>query len=399
MQYDFDQYIERRTSDSAKWGAYDHDVLPLWVADMDFLSPEPVLRALQERVEHGIFGYPKGAGGDVIHTIEMRLTIVERMQRLYGWHIQPEDIVFVPGVVVAFNLACSALATPDGAVLVQPPVYYPFLHAPENAGMLRQDSELTFCPGGDYEIDFEAFENTISDQTRLFILCNPHNPVGRVFRPHELSKIAEICLMKGVVICSDEIHCDLVYAGYQHVPIASLDPEIAQHTITLMAPSKTYNIPGLQFSFAIIQNQELRKRYQHAGKGLAGWINIMGWVAAQAAYQHGQEWLDQLLLYLQANRDYLYNYVQSELPGICMFKPEATYLAWLDCRAVDVEAARTDPYHFFLERARVALNDGALFGKGGEGFARLNFGCPRSVLAEALQRMRSALIESKSSGL
>ena len=399
MQYNFDQYIERRGSDSGKWSAYDQDVLPLWVADMDFASPEPVLQALHERIEHGIFGYPTGISGKVSETIEIRLTIVERMQRLYGWNIQPEDIVFVSGVVVAFNLACSAIATPEGAVLVQPPVYYPFLHAPENAGMLRQDAELTLHPSGYYEIDYDAFHATISDQTRLFILCNPHNPVGRVFRPDELSKMAEICLRKELVICSDEIHCDLVYPGYQHVPIASLDPEIAQHTITLMAPSKTFNIPGLQFSYAIIQNQELRKRYQHSGKGLAGWINTLGWVAALAAYQHGQEWLDQLLLYLRSNRDYVYDYVLAELPGIIMSKPEATYLAWLDCRAAEVDSAKSDPYQFFLNHARVALNNGATFGIGGEGFLRLNFGCPRSVLAEALQRMRSALIEAKSSGL
>jgi cysteine-S-conjugate beta-lyase len=399
MQYNFDQYIERRGSDSGKWRAYDTDVLPLWVADMDFVSPEPVLRALHERIEHGIFGYPHGTTGDVDQTIEIRLTLVERMQRLYGWKIQPEEITFVPGVVVAFNLACSALATPDGAVLVQPPVYYPFLHAPENAGMLRQDAELSLHPNGYYEIDFDAFLAAFTDQTRLFILCNPHNPVGRVFRPNELCKMAEICLQKGVVICSDEIHCDLIYQGYQHVPIASLDPEIAQHTITLMAPSKTFNIPGLQFSFAIIQNEELRKKYQHSGKGLAGWINTLGWVAAQAAYQEGQEWLDQLLRYLQSNRDYLYDYVSSELSGVSMSKPEATYLAWLNCRAAEVDLAKSDPYKFFLEHARVALNNGSAFGKGGEGFVRLNFGCPRSVLAEALQRMGSALQEAKSSGL
>lgn len=398
MQYNFDQYIERHGSDSGKWGAYDEDVLPMWVADMDFVSPEPVLRALHERVEHGIFGYPSGISEDVKHTIEIRLALVERMQRLYGWHIQPEDIVFVPGVVVGFNLACHTLAMSDGAALVQPPVYYPFLHAPQNAGMLRQEAELSLRPDGHYEIDFDAFQAAINDQTRLFILCNPHNPVGRVFRPDELSRMAEICLRRGVVICSDEIHCDLVYQGYQHVPIASLDAEIAQQTITLMAPSKTFNIPGLQFSFAIIQNKELRKRYQHSGKGLVGWINIMGWVAALAAYQHGQEWLNQLLLYLQSNRDYLYDYVQAELPGIRMVKPEATYLAWLDCRAAEVELARNSPYKFFLERARLALNDGAVFGKGGEGFVRLNFGCPRSTLAEALRRMKSALIETNSSG-
>jgi cystathionine beta-lyase len=261
------------------------------------------------------------------------------------------------------------------------------LSAAANAGMIRQEAQLARDTDGSYRGDWDVFESAITDQTRLFILCNPHNPVGRVFRRDELARMAEICLRRGVVICSDEIHCDLVYPGYHHIPIASLNPEIARNTITLMAPSKTYNIAGLDCAFAIIQNDELCKRYQHAHHGLVGGINVMGWTAALAAYRDGQEWLTQTLAYLESNRDYVYAFVEKELPGIAVTKLQATYLAWLDCRAAGI----AHPHEFFLQNARVALNDGTTFGRGGEGFVRLNFGCPRSVLREALERMKAAL--------
>jgi cystathionine beta-lyase len=394
MRYDFDQRLDLRSSDCDRWRRYTDDVIPLWVADMDFVSPQPVIRTLQERVAFGVFGYPEGAGVHDVGRMEMRQTIVDRLWRLYRWQVEPDEIVFVPGVVPGLNLACHAVAEPGAAVLVQPPVYNPFLAAPQNAGMARLDAQLTRMPDGSYEIDYDALSSTISDQTRLFILCNPHNPVGRVFRRDELLRLAEICLQRGVLICSDEIHCDLVYCGYQHIPIASLDPEIARSTITLMAPSKTFNIPGLQFSFAVIQNAVLREKYKKSGRGLVGWINTLGWVAAQAAYQYGQEWLEQVLDYLQANRDFLFDTVQSELPGVSMANPEATYLAWLDCRntpAWEEVDGRRDAHKFFLQHARVALSEGATFGVGGEGFVRLNYGCPRSRLEEALERMKQAI--------
>jgi len=212
--------------------------------------------------------------------------------------------------------------------------------------------------------------------------------VGRVFRRDELERMAEICLHHGVLICSDEIHCDLLFSGQRHIPIASLDAEIARNTITLIAPSKTYNIAGLDCAIAIIPNESLRRKFRHASKGLVHGANLMGWVAAVAAYRDGQEWLDQLLAYLEANRDYLCNLVRKELPGVQMAKPEGTYLAWLDCRQAGIGA---DPCDFFLKQARVALNDGKTFGRGGEGFVRLNFGCPKSMLEEALVRMKKAL--------
>lgn len=389
MTYDFDNLPDRRGTDSVKWSAYAEDVLPLWVADMDFPSPEPVIRALKERIEHGVFGYPASAGNNPQSAPRLRQAIIDHMAEHYNCDVQAEDILFLAGVVTGINLACHTLAEPGGGVLIQTPVYMPFLSAPGHAGMQRQEMELTYCPDGSYTIDWETFESAITGQTRLFILCNPHNPVGRVFTRAELERMAEICLRKGVVICSDEIHCDLIYHGHRHIPMASLDPEIAQNTITFIAPSKTYNLAGLECSIAIIPNHALRKKFLHSGKGLLSWVNLMGMVAAQAAYEEGQEWLDQLLVYLEANRDFLSNYVKSELAGIRMASPEGTYLAWLDCRAAGLTGT---PYDFFLKQARVALNDGAAFGKGGEGFVRMNFGCPRATLEEALERMKHALL-------
>jgi len=385
MIYNFDTCPDRQGTESDKWGKYPADVLPLWVADMDFVSPEPIRQALLERVQHGVFGY----GRDLP---ELRELIVARMADRYGWQILPDDILFIPGVIRGFNLACHALAEPDGGVLVQTPIYPPVLLAPRHAGLKRQESELKQIADGSYEIDWESFEAALTPETRLFILCNPHNPVGRVFRREELARMAEICLRRGITVCSDEIHADLLYSGQAHTPIASLDSEIARNTITLMAPSKTFNIAGLDCSFAIIQNPELRNRYQRATCGLVGGVNILGWTAAIAAYRDGQEWLTQALAYLESNQDYLYDFVQKEIPAVKMTRPEATYLAWLDCR----ETGLDDPYEFFLQKARVALNDGKTFGHGGKGFVRLNFACPRTTLVKALGRIKTALHEKES---
>jgi cystathionine beta-lyase len=313
---------------------------------------------------------------------------MERMSNLYKWQIEPQDIVFLPGVVTGFNLACHTIGSPKHAVLVQTPVYNPILNAAHNTGIMHQEMELTRMLDGTYETNWDAFEDSFTSETRLFILCNPQNPVGKVYRQDELFCIAEKCLRRKVIICSDEIHCDLVFSGYQHIPIASLDPEIAQNTLTLMAPSKTFNLAGLQCSFAIIQNRELRKRYMKAQEGLVPWVNLLGIIAAQAAYSGGQEWLEQLIAYLEANRNFLIEYINSNLPGIQMGKPQGTYLAWLDCREVGVSE---NPYKFFIEKGRIAFNDGSTFGRGGEGFVRLNFGCPHPMLQEILNRMNKAL--------
>ena len=388
MPDNFDQLINRRGTESYKWRTYPDDVLPLWVADMDFLSPEPVRRALREVVDHSVFGYPRGLYGDTSDLPEYAQTIVERLRDRYAWHVEPQDVIFVPGIVVGFNVMCNMFRAQGGSIAVQPPVYTPILEAPGTAGLTRQEAVHACQPDGTYAVDWDQFETALHDDTRAFILCNPHNPVGRVFRRDELERMAELCLARNVLICSDEIHGDLIYRGQRHLPIASLDPEITQHTITFFAPSKTFNLPGLQASVLIIQNAELRNRYQAARQGILPWVNVMGLTAMQAAYREGQPWLDQLLVYLEANRDFVYDFVSNELPGLSMTKPEGTYLAWIDCRGANLE----NPYEFFLNKAKVALSNGATYGTGGQGFVRLNFGCPRSTLEEALQRMKKALV-------
>jgi cysteine-S-conjugate beta-lyase len=377
---DFDQIIDRCCSDSVKWSSYDADVLPLWVADTDFCAPEVVVRALQERVAHGVFGYcaPSNA---------LREVVQDRLSRLYGWSVQPDEIRFIPGVVSGFNLVCRAVGLDGDEVLVQPPIYPPMLTAPGNAGRVLTSVPLVEA-NGRFAIDFEAFEAAITPQTSLFLLCSPHNPTGRVFERDELAQLADICLRHDVVICSDEIHCDIVYSGYRHIPIATLDPEVAAHTVTVFAPSKTFNIPGLKCSVAVAQNPELMQALNRAAAGILPGVNVLGYTAALAAYRDGGPWLDELLVYLEQNRDFLLAYLERHMPAIRCFKPEGTFLAWLDCRQAGIPGS---PYEFFLERARVALNEGGRFGEGGEGWLRLNFGCPRATLAEALDRMRAAL--------
>jgi cystathionine beta-lyase len=383
MTYDFDRVIDRRRTNSNKWRKYPADVLPLWVADMDFPSPEPVLRAMRERVEHGVYGYG-------FEDPEFAEVFVERAQVRYGWKVSPEAVVLIPGVIPGFNVACRALTGPGDGLLMQVPVYPPILRSPGNHDLTRDEAPLGRQRDGRYVADLDAFRAAIHARTRAFLLCNPHNPVGRVFTKHELTGMAAICLERGLPIIADEIHCDLLYSGQQHVPIASLGPEVEQRTITLMAPSKTFNLAGLKVSVAVIPNASLRERFLAArGDFVQAQVNIMGYTAALAAYRDGEEWLRALMRYLEANRDYLAEYVRRHLPGVTMVAPEGTYLAWLDCRGAEPAAA--DPFTFFLERAKVAFNDGALFGPGGRGFVRLNFGTPRSLLTEGLERMRRAL--------
>ena len=383
MTYDFDRLVDRRRTDSSKWQKYGPDVLPLWVADMDFQSPEPVIRALRERVEHGVFGYL------ALEQPEFHELFADRLLKRYGWRVSPHAVVIIPGVIPGFNVAGRILSAPGDGLILQTPVYPPILRAASSIGLTREEAPLARRPDGRYEVDLDAVTAGIRERTRFFLLCNPHNPVGRVFTREELTGLAQICLRRGLAIVSDEIHCELTLAGNRHTPIASLDPEIAERTITLMAPSKTFNLAGLKCSVAIIPNAALREKFVTGRIDLVQTVNVFGYTAAFAAYRDGQPWLDELLRYLEANRDFVSEYVRTRLPGVAMHPPEATYLAWLDCRSAG-EAGR-DPFTFFLENARVALNDGALFGPGGAGHVRLNFGCPRSMLAKALDQMRKAV--------
>jgi len=380
--FDFDRVIDRRATDSNKWRKFGPDVLPLWVADMDFPSPPAVVAALQARVAHGFFGY-------LTESPELPAVVAERVTKRYGWRVSPEAVVLVPGVNVANNFACSALAAPGEDILLHTPAYPPILRAAGNLGRVRREHVLTRDTTGRYVVDLDAFAAAITPRTKVFMLCNPHNPVGRVYGRTELEGMAAACLKRDLWIVADEIHCDLLLDGRQHVPMASLSPEIERRTITFMAPSKTFNLPGLKCAVAIVPNPALRERLTTTMGDLMSKPNILGHTAAVAAYRDGDEWLEALLPYLAANRDFLVDYVRTKLPGVTVAPAEATYLAWLDCRAARIPGG--DPCTFFLERARVALNDGRLFGPGGEGFVRLNFGCPRALLGEGLERMRGAL--------
>jgi cysteine-S-conjugate beta-lyase len=372
---------ERRGSDSIKWGLYEEDVLPLWVADMDFTSPPAVLEALKHRVDHGVFGY-------AFESRELKEIIAERMEARYGWKVRREEIILLPGVVPAINLVCQAVTQPGESVLIQSPVYPPFFQAPLTAGARVTNSTIEVDASGEYSFDSQVFEAGIEEDTRCFVLCNPHNPIGKVYSREDLSAMADVCLRHGLTICSDEIHSDLIFDGYQHAPIASIDPEVSAATVTLLAPSKTYNIAGLECSAMICQNPDLRGRLIEARRGLLGGVNLLGQVAAIAAYREGGDWLREILVILENNRNLLLNFLRDRIPGIRMVKPQATYLAWLDCRDLGLGE---NPAQFFLKKARVALNNGEDFGEAGKGFVRLNFGCPPERLIEALERMAAAV--------
>jgi len=379
---DFDRIIDRRNTESIKWNWFDDDVLPMWVADMDFRSPEPVIDALHERIDHGVFGYGAPPEG-------LQEAIVAHLGERQNWKVKESDISFISGVVTGFNHALYSLTEPGDKILIQTPVYPPFLAAPGEAGRQCIHNELVIRENGRYEIDFDDFEAKAASGVKLFILCNPHNPVGRVFTREELKKMAEICLKHDVFICSDEIHGDLVYSGYQHIPMASLSKEVAEKTVTYFAPSKTFNVAGFSTSIYITQNDTMKERLSQSMRMLLGHPNILGLHAALAAYREGSVWLEALLEYLEGNRDFLAAYVREELPGIRMWTPEGTYLGWLDCRGLSLDVS---PQEFFLKTAKVGLNKGANFGENGAGFVRLNFGCPRALLEKGLTRMREAVL-------
>ncbi len=371
--FDFDQPIDRRGGDSLKWNKYaGRDVLPLWVADMDFASPPAVVEALQRRVAHGCFGYGEPWPGLVD-------AVLAYLQRRYGWDIQAEWLVWLPGLVTGINVACRAV---EGDVITSVPVYPPFLSAPHLAGR-----ELTAVPlqlsAGRWGWDFERMEASVTPQTRLLLLCHPHNPVGRAWNPNELTLLAEFCRRHELLVCSDEIHCDLVLdANRPHVPLATLDEDMARRSITLMSPSKTYNIPGLGCSLAIIPETGLRRRFTQAMRGIVPHVNVLGLTAAEAAFRDSEAWREALLQTLRRNRDYVQDVV-AQTPGLSMTPVEATYLAWIDARGLK----QADPVRFF-EEAGVGLSDGKDFGSFG--WVRLNFGGSLPLLKIGLEKMVSA---------
>ncbi len=388
----FDCIIDRRNTHSLKWTRYGKDVLPLWVADMDFQAPEPARRALRGAIDHGVFGYEMLTKG-------LAESVAARMDRLYRWQVSPEAVLAAPGIVAGFNAAARAVCAAGEGVLVQPPVYHPFLQVPEHTGTVAQLAPLRQISQEHtlrYEIDWPAFASAINSnhaRTAMFLLCHPHNPTGQIYSRAELERIAEVCLRNKTVLCSDEIHSELLLGGAKHLPLAAISPEIAQHTITLLSPSKTFNLVGLFCGFAIIPNPELRARYRRVLEQRALHVNSLGFIAAEAAFSgECESWLAELRSYLTANRDYVVEFVRTELGGTRVTVPSATYLAWLDCSDLIREGCIQGPPHqFFLKQAKVGLNSGAEFGPGGEHFVRLNFGCPRATLTEALERMKAAV--------
>ena len=371
--FDFQRTIERRGGDSLKWNKYgERDILPLWVADMDFAAPPAVIAALGKRVDHGIFGYGKPWASLVDITLEY-------LQRHYDWQVSPDWLVWLPGLVTGLNAACRAV---DGSVLTATPVYPPFLSAPGLSGRVLTTVPLVLS-GGAWGWDFDQLEAAVTPQTRLLLLCHPHNPVGRAWREDELKHLADFCRRHDLIVCSDDIHCDLVLdRNRPHLPLAKLGEDIAQRSITLMAPSKTYNIPGLACALAVVPDAALRHRFTAVMRGIVPDANILGLAATEAAFGACDAWRESLLDVLRANRDRVEAAVAT-MPGLSMTHVEATYLAWIDARNLRVD----DPAHFF-EAAGVGLSNGADFGL--PGWVRLNFGCTQETLDTALRRMASA---------
>ncbi len=375
--YNFDHLVDRRHTASLKWDKYhDADILPMWVADMDFQSPPAVLAALHKRIDHGVFGY-------TLPPAELVETVVDMLARQYQWQIKPEWLVWLPGLVCGINVACRTVGDAGAGIITTTPIYPPFLSAPAQSNRILITVPLKGNDHG-WQMDFEALDNAVTPDTKMLLFCNPHNPTGRVYSRNELEQTAEFAKRHDLIVCADEIHCGLVLDHDKaHITFATLDSEIAARTITLMAPSKTYNVPGLGVSLAIISNPKLRRQFQQAMGGIVPHVNTLGFTAALAAYRDSQEWHNALLDYLRVNRELLEQRI-GKMSGLAMGHVEATYLAWIDTRPLALE----NPGRFF-EAAGVGLSDGREF--GGPGFVRLNFGCCRDRLNQALDRMESAL--------
>ena len=384
-EYNFDEIIDRSQHSSAKWGAVDDHCLPMWVADMDFRSPPSAIKAMTERAKHGVFGY-------TLDPPKLKDVIVERMQTLYDWQIAPDDIVFSPGMVLALCAVCRGFGMPGDGVLIQTPVYGSFFKAASHNQKFTYNVDMHYVADDahsfHYETDYDEFETAAREgQTSIHLQCNPQNPAGFLYSLEELERIGEICLKHEVLIVADEIHSDLILEG-KHIPIATLSDELAQSTITMIAPSKTFNLAGMACSVLIAQNKEIRQTLQAALRSISAHVNIMGYEAAYGAYAGGGDWLKQLLVYLKGNRDYAIDYLRQNIPQIKTTRPQSTYLLWMDMRDLPVESDLLD---FCTATAKIAPTDGTFFGSAGEGFVRLNFGCPRATLAEGLERLKTAV--------
>ena len=388
VKYDFDQIIDRRNTNSVKIDALKEvfgadDLIPLWVADMEFLSPPEITDALKKRVEHGIFGYytPDDA---------YFKSIINWLKNRHSWTVDKQDVIFVPGVVKGFAFAIDAFTNVGDKIIIQPPVYPPFKTTSEGLNRKIVNNPLIY-DNGQYSMDFDNLREVAKTGCKMLILCNPQNPSGRIWSKDELSELAEICFDNQILVVSDEIHSDLVLPGNEHIPFATVSNKAAQNNITLMAPSKTFNIAGIVSSFAVVENEEIRKKYfNYLNARQLGDGTIFGYIAAEYAYEYGEEWLNQALEYIQENIDFVDDYLQKNIPQIKAVKPDASFLIWLDCRALNLSQPELEK--LFIKKAKLALNSGTMFGKEGKGFMRLNVGCPRITLEKALDNLKKAVV-------
>ncbi len=395
MKYDFAKVCDRTRTDCVKWDAAPaifgrKDVIPMWVADMDFPVAPPIVEALKKRIGHEFYGYTL-PGGAVIDSV------VERMKRKFNWKIERDWVVLTPGVVPALHAAVKALTHPGDEIILQEPVYFPFFSAVTSNGCRISNNELKFIDGR-YEMDYAGLENKFREQpgplpapnrVKGIIFCNPHNPIGRVWNKEEVTRMGEIVIRHGGTVISDEIHCEILFKGNTHTPFGAISEEFEQNCIVCMAPSKTFNLAGLEASSIIIPNKKLRDGFAAARMGILPEPNLFGLTAMEAAYRLGDEWLEQLLDYLQVNLDFAIAYFETRIPKIKSVRPEGTYLVWLDCRALGMDD--TGLRSFMREKASVGLDDGFLFGAAGAGFQRMNIACPGSILKDALGRIEKAV--------
>ncbi len=389
MAWNFDEAVDREGTDCIKYDLREDifgrkDVIPMWVADMDFRTPDFIVSRMKERLEHEIYGY-------TFRPARYYSSIIDWISRRHKWIIEKEWISFCPGIVPALNLCTLAFTRPGDSVIVQPPVYFPFFSAVESHGRNLVYNRL-IEKNGRWFMDFDSLVSQIGDSVKMIIISNPHNPVGRAWTTGELEKLAEICLSRNVLILSDEIHCDLVLPGFSHTPVASLSPEIAEITVTCLAPSKTFNLAGLSTASMVIPNQVLRKYFNrkveslHIGNG-----NIFGTTASIAAYSEGGSWLDALLDYIDNNVDYVRRFCSDLLPEIIPVQPEATYMIWLDCRKMGMSGKEL--HEFFIRKAGIGMNEGSTFGPGGEGFMRMNVGTTFQTVKKAMEQIEKAVKE------
>lgn len=387
MKYNFDEILNRKDSNSIKWNIPkmeygDEDILPMWVADMDFKVADEILNALKEPIDHGVIGYE-------LMPDSFYQSIIDWLYKKYNWKVEQEWISYIPGVVPGISVAVNEFTEEDDEILIQPPVYHPFYRVAENNNRIIIENPLKLN-NGKYEIDFKDMKDKITEKTTMSVLCSPHNPVGRVWTREELEEFANICVENNMVIVSDEIHCDLVFKNHKHIPIAAISDEISRSTITLMAPSKTFNIPGLSASVAIIENKDLRDKFNKRLEKIelihANTFSVVGFTAA---YNKGEQWLREAMKYMEENADYAVKYINENIEGVKTYKPEGTYLLWIDFNGLGKTPEEIN--NLLIKKGKIMLNNGEMFGAGGEGFFRLNVACPRKTLEDGLSRIKKAV--------